>query len=77
MAMSKEEKAVYDAAFSKSKAKTVKARMAAGKAAVAAKRNPPKPAERNLSTMARSRVDSVESAIDGGIKRADEEGRRR
>ena len=68
MKLNKEDDAIYHAAFGKSKAKTVKERMAAGQAAVDTYRNPPKQAPKNLKTMARARVDSIEAAIDGGIK---------
>ena len=66
--MSKEENAIYMKAFQGSKAKTVKERMAAGDAAVEAVRNPPKPEPQNLFTMAQKRVDTIEQAVDEGVR---------
>jgi hypothetical protein len=63
--LSKEDEAIYMAAFGKSKAKTVKERMAAGDAAVAASKAQP---TKILKTLAQKRVDNIEAAIDGGIK---------
>lgn len=67
MGMSKKEREVYTKAFEASKAKTVKERMAAGKAAVAAYKKPA-PAK-NLKTMAKSRVDTIEAALDDALKK--------
>jgi len=66
--MTKEENAVYMKAFQESTAKTVKERMAAGESAVQTMRNPPKPEQKNLFTMAKKRVETIEQAIDEGVR---------
>lgn len=65
--MNEKDNAIYMAAFGESKAKTVKERMAAGEAAVAASKTSPN-AGKNLFTMAEKRVETIEKAVDQGIE---------